>query len=447
MSKTAAFHNLGCKVNEYETEAMQQLLEEVGYQIVDFNEKADVYIINTCSVTGIADRKSRQMIHRAKKLNPDAIVVACGCYVQTREEEAKADPLIDILIGNNQKNKIVSLIEAYEKANQKEKLISYEDIHSKQQEYEKLSLQKTVARTRAFIKVQDGCDQFCSYCIIPFARGRSRSRELSDIVDEASRLSDQGYQEIVLTGIHLSSYGMCEPYNIAIEKETKQQHLLDLIHTVANVEGVRRIRLGSIEPQVMTEDFVRELAEIKEVCPQFHLSLQSGCDETLKRMNRKYSCEEYKKSCEILRKYFKNPAITTDVIVGFCGETDEEFLKTKAFVESIGFAELHIFKYSKRLGTKAYDMPNQLTGCVKTKRSEELFALEKKMTEAYVAQLSSQRVEALLETKQTILGREYFTGYTKEYIRVAVPSEGHTSNEILTGTLGQKLSEGLYELC
>ncbi len=447
MSKTAAFHNLGCKVNEYETEAMQQLLEAAGYRIVDFSQKADVYVVNTCSVTNMADRKSRQMLHRVKKCNPEAILVACGCYVETKEAEAKADPLIDIIIGNNQKNKIVSLLDAFEKENHKEKLISYNDKNTEQPTYENLSLQKTLTHTRAFIKVQDGCDQFCSYCIIPYARGRSRSRELSDIVDEVNRLSAQGYQEVVLTGIHLSSYGMSEKYNIEIHKNPTQEQLLALIRAVASVDGIKRIRLGSIEPQVITEEFVRELSEVSKICPQFHLSMQSGCDETLFRMNRKYSTADYQASCEMLREVFENPAITTDVIVGFPGETEEEFTQTKAFVETIGFASMHIFKYSKREGTKAALMPDQVPEDVKTKRSEELFAIKKQMAERYIQKLSSQKVEALLETKQYVGEKEYLTGYTREYVRIAVPAEGHKPNEILTGMLGQQLEEGLYELC
>ena len=354
----AALHNLGCKVNSYETEAMQEMLMAAGYEIVDFNEKADVYIINTCSVTNMADRKSRQMIHRARKHNPDSIVVAAGCYVQTSSQQVIDDLAVDIVIGNNQKNQLVELIHEFAKKNKKEKVVSCVDINDGVYEYENLSVKTTGEHTRAFIKVQDGCNQFCSYCIIPFARGRVRSREVEDVVKEITGLARAGYQEVVLTGIHLSSYGLNENYNQVYRNQVVQEQLLALIEAVAEIEGIERIRLGSLEPQVITEEFAKRLANVKKFCPHFHLSLQSGCDETLKRMNRKYTVEEYKKGCEILRKYFSNPAITTDVIVGFPGETEEEFQETRDYLENIHFYEMHIFKYSKRQGTKAATMPN-----------------------------------------------------------------------------------------
>ena len=339
--KKAALHNLGCKVNAYETEAMQQMLEEAGYEIVPFSEKADVYVINTCSVTNMADRKSRQMLHRAKKLNPDAAVIAAGCYVQTKEDEAKCDEAIDILIGNNQKKELVDRLDAFF-AGRGEKVEAVVDINHEKQAFEELTLDHAAEHTRAFIKVQDGCNQFCSYCIIPYARGRVRSRELADVLEEVKRLAASGYQEVVLTGIHLSSYG--------IDCGESLLHLIQMVH---QVEGIRRIRLGSLEPRIVTETFAEELAKMEKICPHFHLSLQSGCDATLARMNRKYTTEEYENACNILRKNFTHPAITTDVIVGFPGETEEEFAQTKEYLKRIHFYEMHIFKYSRRQGTRA----------------------------------------------------------------------------------------------
>jgi len=318
--KKAALHNLGCKVNAYETESMQQMLEAAGYEIVPFDQKADVYVINTCSVTNIADRKSRQMIHRAKKQNPASVVVAVGCYVQTSKEQAEADEAIDILIGNNKKHQLPQMLEAFfaEKSGKKTEVVNIAEDKS----YENLTVSRTAEHTRAFIKVQDGCNQFCSYCIIPYARGRVRSRELSDVLREVEALAKNGYREVVLTGIHLSSYGV-----------DNNENLLHLIREVHQIEGIERIRLGSLEPKIVTEEFARSLSQLPKVCPHFHLSLQSGCDATLKRMNRKYTCEEYALGCELLRKYFAHPAITTDVIVGFPGETEEEFETTREFLK------------------------------------------------------------------------------------------------------------------
>ena len=345
--KKAALHNLGCKVNAYETEAMQQMLEEAGYEIVPFSEKADVYVINTCSVTNMADRKSRQMLHRAKKRNPDAAVVAAGCYVQTKEDEAKCDEAIDILIGNNQKKELVERLDAFF-AGRGEKVEAVVDINHEKQAFEELTLDHAAEHTRAFIKVQDGCNQFCSYCIIPYARGRVRSRNVQNVLEEVKRLAASGYQEVVLTGIHLSSYG--------IDCGESLLHLIQMVH---QVEGIRRIRLGSLEPRIVTETFAEELAKMEKICPHFHLSLQSGCDATLARMNRKYTTEEYENACSILRKNFTHPAITTDVIVGFPGETEEEFAQTKEYLKRIHFYEMHIFKYSRRQGTRAAVMEHQ----------------------------------------------------------------------------------------
>jgi threonylcarbamoyladenosine tRNA methylthiotransferase MtaB len=397
--KKAALHNLGCKVNAYETEAMQQLLEAAGYEIVPFSEKADVYVVNTCSVTNIADRKSRQMLHRAKKQNPDAIVVAAGCYVQTREDEAKLDPAIDIILGNDMKNKLVGVIE-------------------------ELSLTRTAEHTRAFIKVQDGCNQFCSYCIIPYARGRVRSRAIDSVIREVESLAAQGYREIVLTGIHLSSYGVdCG------------ENLLHLIQMVHEVEGIERIRLGSLEPRLITEEFAAALAKMEKICPHFHLSLQSGCDATLQRMNRKYTTEEYEKGCKLLRTYFDQPAITTDVIVGFPGETEAEFEETRAFLERIHFYEMHIFKYSRRKGTRADLMDDQIPEEIKTARSAELIALGERMSEEYRKRLVGTCQEVLFEELSDVEGTPMYVGYTREYVRVAAVSDESLVNRIVRGKI------------
>ena len=441
----AALHNLGCKVNSYETEAMQEMLMAAGYEIVDFNEKADVYIINTCSVTNMADRKSRQMIHRARKHNPDSIVVAAGCYVQTSSQQVIDDLAVDIVIGNNQKNQLVELIHEFAKKNKKEKVVSCVDINDGVYEYENLSVKTTGEHTRAFIKVQDGCNQFCSYCIIPFARGRVRSREVEDVVKEITGLAQAGYQEVVLTGIHLSSYGLNENYNQVYRNQVVQEQLLALIEAVAEIEGIERIRLGSLEPQVITEEFAKRLANVKKFCPHFHLSLQSGCDETLKRMNRKYTVEEYKKGCEILRKYFSNPAITTDVIVGFPGETEEEFQETRDYLENIHFYEMHIFKYSKRQGTKAATMPNQVPEPIKTQRSDVLLGLEKTMSKEFRESFIGRPVEVLFETPLEMDGISYYTGYTKEYILVAYKTSENISNQRMMGVMGENLQDDIYQ--
>lgn len=443
-SRRAALHNLGCKVNAYETDAMQQMLEEAGYEIVPFSEEADVYIINTCSVTNMADRKSRQMIHRARKLNAKAAVVAAGCYVQTSTKQVMDDLAVDIVIGNNQKNQLVSLLEEFFAEEEYHKVVSCVDINDGVQDYEKLQVEKTAEHTRVFIKVQDGCNQFCSYCIIPFARGRVRSRSVEDVVNEVKHLAKAGYQEVVLTGIHLSSYGLQEDYNVVYRQSVVQEQLLALIEAVAEVEGIKRIRLGSLEPQVITEDFAKRLSAVDKLCPHFHLSMQSGCDATLQRMNRKYNSAEYKQGCDILRKYFDNPAITTDVIVGFPGETEEEFATTKEFIRQIGFYEMHIFKYSKRKGTKAATMPNQVPEEIKTRRSDELLALEKEMSRDYRQSYVGREVEALLETPITVDGKNYYTGYTKEYIRVAKKTNQNMSNVIISGQIMDEIMDKTY---
>ena len=408
--KKVAIHNLGCKVNSYEAESMEQMLRAAGYSIVPFDENvpADVYIINTCSVTNIADRKSRQMLHKAKKMNPDAIVVAAGCYVQSDSEGVQKDEAVDLVLGNNCKINIVEALENY--AADHESHISVLDLSVKQP-YEELEIDKVSEHTRAYIKIQDGCNQFCSYCIIPYTRGRIRSRELDDILKEVHRLADNGYQEIVLTGIHLTSYGV----------DNQKGSLLEVISRIHEIEGVKRIRLGSLEPRVVTEEFVSALAAMEKVCPHFHLSLQSGCDSVLKRMNRKYTTDEYEEGCRILRKYFNNPAITTDVIVGFPQETEDEFETTYEFVNRIHFYEMHVFKYSRRKGTVADKMDGQVDEKIKTQRSGCLLALEKEMSAAYRKESLGQTMQVLIEEKMTYNGTDYMAGYTKNYIRVLVP--------------------------
>lgn len=416
MRKKAALHNLGCKVNAYETEAMQELLEDSGYEIVPFHEKADIYIINTCTVTNMADRKSRQMLHRARKMNPDAIVAACGCYVQEKPEEV-AD-CVDIVIGNNRKKEIVHILEEYEKGREGIRKDLVDIGHAR--EYEDLHLSRTAEHTRAYIKVQDGCNQFCSYCIIPYARGRVRSRSMESVRGEVETLARNGYQEVVLTGIHLSSYG--------IDTGTD---LLSLIRTVHEVAGIKRIRLGSLEPRIITEEFAEAIAGLPKMCPHFHLSLQSGCTETLKRMNRRYTAEEYYEKCELLRKYFRNPALTTDVIVGFPGETEEEFKASRDFIDKVDFYETHVFKYSRREGTKAAAMPDQVPEEKKTRRSNILLDLSRKKQAAYEQRLLGTTQEVLIEEEIRRNGEIYQVGHTREYVKIGIRTEEKLANRLV----------------
>lgn len=429
--RKAAFHNLGCKVNSYETEAMQQLLEDAGYEIVPFREGADVYIINTCSVTNVADRKSRQMLHRAKKMNPSAAVVAVGCYVQAAGAELKKDEAVDLIVGNNQKKDLVQILDDYfaDHENSGEIL----DIgHS--QEYEELHIRRIADHTRAFIKVQDGCNQFCSYCIIPYTRGRVRSRRPEDIEHEVRGIAEAGYKEIVLTGIHLSSYGVDF-------KDEQQENLLTLIKRLDQIPGIERLRLGSLEPRIVTREFAKELARLRTICPHFHLSLQSGCDATLKRMNRRYNAAEYQACCEILREEFDNPAITTDVIVGFPGETEEEFAETERFLKAIHFYEMHIFKYSRRAGTRAADMPDQVPEGIKSVRSDILLALEKQQSLEYRGRFLGTEEEILLEEPIEIDGIKYMMGHTRQYVKGAVPYEEGLKNKTVKGIFTKALNE------
>ncbi len=436
--RRAALHNLGCKVNAYETEAMQELLEKAGYMIVDFEDEADVYVVNTCSVTNVADKKSRQMLHRAKARNPKAAVVAAGCYVQAAAETLKADGAVDLVIGNNKKAELVPLLENFFTG--KEEGESVIDI-SGTQEYEPLHIARQTEHTRAFIKVQDGCNQFCSYCIIPYTRGRVRSRRPEDVEAEVRRLASEGYREAVLTGIHLSSYGM------DFQDGTD---LLSLIRRIHGIDGIERIRFGSLEPRIITEEFASALAGMEKICPHFHLSLQSGCDETLKRMNRHYTCEEYLERCQILRNCFSNPAITTDVIVGFPGETEEEFEQTQEFLKTVHFYEMHVFKYSRRAGTRADRMPDQIPEPVKTKRSAALLKLEAEMSKEYRASFLGKQAELLLEEPAVIGGQTYMIGHTKEYVKGAVPiKEGEAAglkNTFYTGTLKNFLTDEIIFL-
>ena len=455
--RKAALHNLGCKVNAYETESMQQLLEKAGYEIVPFEEKADVYVVNTCSVTNIADRKSRQMLHRAKKRNPDSVVVAAGCYVQTAKERALTDASVDILIGNNKKHQLPEMLEQFFAVRQEDKdredgdakeqqsgvcnhrgALAIVDI-AKEHEYEKLSVNRTTEHTRAFLKVQDGCNQFCSYCIIPYARGRVRSRGVSEVLREVERLAASGCREIVLTGIHLSSYGL----DLGTD-------LLSLIQKVHQISGIARIRLGSLEPKIVTEEFAQQLSQLPKLCPHFHLSLQSGCDATLQRMNRKYTCEQYAQGCELLREYFDHPAITTDVIVGFPGETAEEFETTRSFLEQIGFFEIHIFKYSLRKGTRAAQMPQQVPEDVKHARSEQLFSDQAPRNEAFLNWYLGKEVQVLLEEKVSFGETEYLVGYTKEYVKAAVLATGelciNSENKLITARVVSKLKDDIFLL-
>ncbi|MBS5083303.1 MAG: tRNA (N(6)-L-threonylcarbamoyladenosine(37)-C(2))-methylthiotransferase MtaB [Clostridiales bacterium] len=430
--KTVALHNLGCKVNAYETEAMQQILQENGYKIVPFEPGADIYIINTCTVTNIADRKSRQMLHKAKKMNPGAIVVAAGCYVQASKEELKKDDAIDIVIGNNKKKDLVSILKSYE-INQEEEDAVIDVNHTS--EYENLTISRTAEHTRAYIKVQDGCNQFCSYCIIPYARGRVRSRDIEDVKTEVGNLAKAGYQEVVLTGIHLSSYGI----DLGLT-------LLELIREVHKIEGIKRIRLGSLEPRIITEEFAKELSSMEKICPHFHLSLQSGCDETLSRMNRRYDTKEFEEKCMILRRYFELPALTTDVIVGFPGETEEEFKTTKEFLKRICFFETHIFKYSRRKGTKAAVMENQIDENVKNIRSQELIRLNEENQTAYEERFLGKETEILFEEKITVEEKEYYIGHTREYIKAACCADADYANCLLNKTLRGRLKNHLL-LC
>ena len=449
--KSVALHNLGCKVNSYEVEVMQQNLQKNGYKIVDFNQKSDVYIINTCSVTNMADRKSRQMLHRARKQNTEAVVVAVGCYVQADAFNIAQDEAIDLLIGNNLKKNIAEILDRYmngenhipaeisgEEANYLRKTLNNTTVVDvKKVEFEDAKMEQTAEHARAYIKIQDGCNRFCSYCIIPYTRGTVRSRKPESILEEIQGLIKEGYREFVLTGIHISSYGL------DFEEKNPKKYLAELIRTINAVDGVERIRIGSFEPMILTEEFVEEIASCRKMCPHFHISLQSGCDGTLKRMNRRYTAAEYQEKADLLRRYFPGCAITTDVIVGFPGETEEEFAQTKAFLEQIQFFEMHIFKYSRRRGTKADTMPDQVPEEIKTRRSNELLELEKEQSKTFRKNFINQNVKVLLEEEKEIEGKKYWLGHTGEYVKIALPGGEYKKNMLLTVKISGFLADDI----
>jgi threonylcarbamoyladenosine tRNA methylthiotransferase MtaB len=416
--KKVAFHTLGCKVNQYETEAMEEMFEEAGYELVEFTKPADIYIVNTCTVTNIADKKSRQMLSKARKNNDKAIIVAVGCYAQMAKEKLLNDNNIDIVIGSNNKNKVVELVEKYIHDGTKMNIV--EDI-GKTTEYENILITKVNDKTRAYIKIQDGCNQFCSYCIIPFTRGRIRSREATDIIQEVKNLATKGYHEIVLTGIHIASYG----------KDLVDTTLINLLIELNKIEGIYRIRLGSLEPNLITEQFMNELSKLTKICPHFHLSLQSGCDTVLKRMNRKYTTDEFFEKVNIIRKTYNSASITTDIIVGFPDETDEEFMETISFVNKIKFANIHVFKYSQRDGTKAAKMPNQIAPSIKATRSNILGKDKEKLQHNFLKHFINREVEVLFEEDIIIDGKRYLYGFTDNYIRVRINSNKDLKNKLI----------------
>ena len=526
--KNIAFHNLGCKVNSYETDVMQQILQEKGYNIVPFDQTADIYIVNTCTVTNIADRKSRQMLHRAKQLNPDAVVVAVGCYVQTGLETIEKDGSIDLVVGNNRKKEIAHILEEF--LREREQRSGSREFSSVAQteppqgtavqveppqgiavqaeppqgtavqaeppqgtavqteppqgtavqaepshgtimsgksswstvlqdktlhgaaladinhplEYEEMTLKQTAEHTRAYIKIQDGCNQFCSYCAIPYARGRVRSRKQENVIKEIRGLVEAGFKEVVLTGIHISSYGIDFEGKKAYSGESG---LIGLIERIQEIDGLERIRLGSLEPRIVTEETAERLSVLSKLCPHFHLSLQSGCDAVLRRMNRHYTIGEYYTGVEHLRKYFDNPAVTTDIIVGFPGETEEEFAETKAFLEKVRFYEMHIFKYSRREGTAAASMPGQVPEQTKTQRSNILLAMEKQQSAEFRRRYIGGEAEVLLEEEKEIGGEVYLIGHTKDYVKAAVKKgRGLRTNETVKMRFREMLTDEIL-LC
>ena len=426
--KTVAACTLGCKTNQYETDGMIEILKKMGASVVDFEDTADVYLINTCSVTNMADKKSRQMIHRARKNNPEALVIACGCYVQAEKEKLSQDKDIDIIISNNRKKDIGHVIAEYFNSGE---TACFTDI-SREKEFEELDVNKPVYHTRAYVKIQDGCNQFCTYCIIPYVRGRIRSRSMDSVIDEISRLAEAGVKEVVLTGIHISSYGR------DMDGDTD---LADLVENISKIEGIERIRLGSLEPGIITEEFAHRIKAVDKLCPHFHLSLQSGCDSVLKRMNRKYTCSEYMEKCELLRRVYKNPAITTDVIVGFPGETEEEFECTRKYLEDINLYEMHIFKYSQRKGTPAATMPNQVDPSVKNSRSDVLLAISEHNKHAYQDLFVGTTVKVLVEELVEKNGEEYMRGHTERYMDVHISTEGITDPQ----SFKNRIVEVMYE--
>ena len=441
MKKAAAFLSLGCKVNSYETEAMRGMFEAAGYDIVDFKEMADVYVVNTCTVTNIADRKSRQMLHQAKKRNPKAIIAAVGCYVQASEEVLLADSAVDLVVGNNKKGDIVQMVERCKDTNEKEELVLDINEHM---EYEELNVITTMEKTRAFIKIQDGCNRFCSYCIIPYVRGRVRSRKEEEIISEITELVKKGYKEIVLTGIHISSYG--SDFSLNDNHSDKINHLGSLIVKIGLIEGLERIRLGSLEPGIITEQFLTMIQSVKQFCPHFHLSLQSGSDSVLNRMNRKYTSTQYYERVELIKKFFENPAFTTDIIVGFPGETQEEFDETLEFVKKVAFYQIHVFKYSKRAGTKAADMKEQVSEEIKNQRSNILISLGEQLSNEYIVCFLGRMERVLFEEEILIEGSSYQVGHTPRYLKIAVESDQNLSNQMKDVKICKNLTDEIL-LC
>lgn len=431
--KTVALRSLGCKVNAYETEGMQQILQQNGYIIVPFDTKADVYIVNTCSVTNIADHKSRQMLHRAKSTNPDAVVVACGCYVQTGYDTLSVDPSIDVIVGNNEKKNIAEILDEYFtiSGDSECKLSRYNDMTGNL-EYEEMHVGAYADKTRGFVKIQDGCNRFCTYCVIPYARGRVRSRLMSDVIDEVARMAHDGCKEVVLTGIHVSSYGT----------DRGESELLPLLEELQKTEGLERIRLSSLEPGIITRGFVDGIRGLSKVCPHFHLSMQSGSESVLKRMNRHYTPDEYYEKVKLLRSVYDSPAVTTDVIVGFPGETEEEFIETHDFIDRVNFFELHVFKYSRRDGTVAAKLPGQIPERIKADRSERLIRLGKRLSTEYMTAHRGNRTTLLTEEIKNLDGEEYLIGHTPEYICAGIPlrEAPFASNTLVEGTFGDILS-------
>lgn len=416
--KKVALYTLGCRVNQYETEAMAETFIKKGYEAVDFEDYADVYVINTCTVTNMGDRKSRQMIRKAKRKNPDSIIAVAGCYAQVSPDEAAAIEGVDVVVGTSDKGRIADLVEEYEKNKKKIKMV--ENIMNVR-EFEELQIDEYQDRTRAFLKIQDGCDRYCSYCLIPLARGPVRSRKPENIINEVVKLADKGFKEVILSGIHVASYG----------KDIGDVTLLDVIKGINEVDGIERIRIGSVDPTFFTEKVIKEIAKIEKLCPHFHLSLQSGCNETLKRMNRHYTSEEYKATVEGLRQAFPDVSITTDVIVGFPGETDEEFESTYKFLKDIRLSKMHIFKYSPRKGTRAAQYKEQVPPEVKEQRSKILLELDSELERAFIEKFISRKMDVLFEE----MNGEISNGYTKNYIKVSVNSEDDISGKIYDANL------------
>lgn len=460
MSRKAAFLSLGCKVNSYETEAMRNMFESAGYEIVDFKDIADVYVVNTCTVTNIADRKSRQMLHQARNRNPEAVIAAVGCYVQAAGEALLEDTSVDLLVGNNKKSELLKMVEAC--AKNRSKIESVTDIN-REKEYEELNIITSTEKTRAFIKIQDGCNRFCSYCIIPYVRGRVRSRSEEDILNEVSALAANGYKEIVLTGINISSYGIdraakpsgakacedAEGFDVADdynENFNADITLASLIVRIGQIQGIERIRLGSLEPGLITERFLRTVSAVRQFCPHFHLSLQSGSDSVLQRMNRRYTSEDYLQKVNLIKRYFELPAFTTDIIVGFPGETDEEYAQTLEFVKKVGFSHIHVFKYSKRAGTRAAKMPRQIPEDVKSERSNRLIALSQVMSREYKERFLGRIEKILVEDEAVIDGVKYQLGHNERYLKMAVVSGKALENSIIEARVCKILTDDLL-LC